>query len=719
MLLKDIINDVKQYYTYDIETFGNTFTATFQNIKTDEFHVFVISHLKDDRVNFYSFLEELIVKKCKLIGFNNYNFDYSVIHKIIENKKQLLEKTADQSARIIKKWSNDVIGTLNNKSGKAYHSKIFIPQIDVFKINHWDNKNKSTSLKALEFVMEMDNIEEMPYEHFYELQTLEELNKVIEYNIHDVKATTMFAKKTLKEQLKMRQELQKEYSVDFTNFNDPKIGEQIFLNLLSKELEIPKDDLKHFRTKRQFVSYKDAIIKNLEFKTPIFQELLKFYQSLDKVPTENIKGLLTNINYNDSNLKRLLPFLNPEVVKETYKKKKLVKKEIEKLSLRVNNMNLDYGSGGIHGTDIKKKIWIEDDEHEIIDIDVTSYYPFLSIVNNFYPEHLGEAFIKVYKMIFDKRSSFPKGHVLNLAYKLSLNGSYGKSKDENSFLYDPFFTICITVNGQLLLSKLIEEIFLECPDSKGIQANTDGVTLFIKRKDKEKILEICKNWEEFTKLKLEYAYYKKMIMRDVNSYYAVPTYCNTDKIYNPRDKADVKSLKLKGFFEITKDWHKDHSMKIVQYALFNYFINNIPVKQTIEESESIFEFCKMGKIKSNMKSEARFYDKTGTQHIEKLNKLTRYIVTKQGVDLVKILPPLKQETETQKIKKKTPNQLNIFDIVPDEFVVIPNREILFEAGYKCQVLNKIDPSKIHPKNYNLDISYYINECEKVINSIVN
>ena len=52
--------------------------------------------------------------------------------------------------------------------------------------------------------------------------------------------------------------------------------------------------------------------------------------------------------------------------------------------------------------------------------------------------------------------------------------SYGKSNDEHSFLYDPLFMMCITINGQLLLTMLIEEITLNIPDCKILMVNTDG-----------------------------------------------------------------------------------------------------------------------------------------------------------------------------------------------------------------------------------------------------
>ncbi len=40
-----------------------------------------------------------------------------------------------------------------------------VEQIDLFKIHHFDNKNRRVSLKRLEFEMDLENIEEMPIHH--------------------------------------------------------------------------------------------------------------------------------------------------------------------------------------------------------------------------------------------------------------------------------------------------------------------------------------------------------------------------------------------------------------------------------------------------------------------------------------------------------------------------------------------------------------------------
>ena len=70
---------------------------------------------------------------------------------------------------------------------------------------------------------------------------------------------------------------------------------------------------------------------------------------------------------------------------------------------------------------------------------------------------------------------------MNYVYKIILNSTYGLSNDKNSFLYDPQFTMFITVNGQLTLMMLYEMIMTRIPEATALMQNTDGVETIIPR----------------------------------------------------------------------------------------------------------------------------------------------------------------------------------------------------------------------------------------------
>ena len=290
--------------------------------------------------------------------------------------------------------------------------------------------------------------------------------------------------------------------------------------------------------------------------------------------------------------------------------------------------------------------------------------------------------------------------------------------DENSFLYDPESLLRITLNGQLSLSMLMETIYLTVPVIF-LQGNTDGFTLQCNRSDVDVIQKLTKEWEEYTHLEMEFAEYNKMVIRDVNNYLAV---------------YDNGKIKYKGAFEIDRAWHKNHSMRIVPLALSEYYINNKPIVNTISNHLSgknyttnnpdkpiknygILDFCKRGRATGKNKLVAR------KNNVDKpLQKNNRYYIAKDGIDLIKVMPALKNSDGTykadrlEKYRKQNPNQLDMFHFIED-VLVEKDRETNLEVGYKCELLNIIKDIDYHSNNINKD--YYIRECYKIIDVINN
>ena len=160
-----------------------------------------------------------------------------------------------------------------------------------------------------------------------------------------------------------------------------------------------------------------------------------------------------------------------------------------------------------------------------------SYYPNLAIQNRFYPEHLGEEFCDIYLDVYNTRSQAktkakkekdPIAIAINAGLKLGLNGTYGKSNSPYSFFYDPLYTLKTTINGQLFLCMLAEKL---ADISEIIQVNTDGITIKVNKELEKEVYNICKKWEQLTKLELEYAYYNKMVIRDVDYLRLNPSNC--------------------------------------------------------------------------------------------------------------------------------------------------------------------------------------------------
>ena len=217
-----------------------------------------------------------------------------------------------------------------------------------------------------------------------------EYDEVIEYCKNDVNATRKFAEEC-RDLIKLRISQDKQYpDLNLLNKPDSSVGEQLFLYEMSEAMGVDKNELKKLRTPRTTLETRDLLLPYINFKTPEFQKVLDYYQSA----TYGLMG---------------------------YNKKKEYKKIPLETTAHFAGIDFEFGEGGIHAS-WNDRIFEADDEYDIEDIDVTSYYPNLAIRNNFRPQHLGEAFSRVYNKMFQERKKYPKGSPENASYKIVLNG---------------------------------------------------------------------------------------------------------------------------------------------------------------------------------------------------------------------------------------------------------------------------------------------------------
>lgn len=650
-------------WVYDIEIYPNIFLLVFYNKETKEKLIFEISDRKDDEERLRTFLKT----KPSCIGFNNINYDYPVIHRgVLLNPNKI-------NPEEIFKISSDVI---NSEYSSIWDNKILVPQLDLFKIWHYDNKNKSTSLKWLEFAMRSHDVRDLPYPVGSYL-THDEMDNLISYCIHDVMETYKFYTKSLKH-IEIRKFYSRYEGINLMNASEIKISKEIFSKHLAKEMGKTINEVKQLRTHVHSANIKDVIFDYIKFEDPInIQTLERFKQSI----------------YSPYN-------------------------KIE-FSVPYKNVIREYAEGGLHSFG-KAGIYESDDEHILLDLDFASFYPHISFMNNLHPKHIpGEIFNKIYKGFYIERKNYPKSDPRNYVLKIILNGSYGLSKDMFSFLYDPKWQLAITINGQLLLTMLTEKVVSKCKHNIDIIfENTDGMMCRIHKNDYDNVMTACKEMEDICKIPLEAQICKRIIIRDVNNYI---------------NQIDDTNIKFKGAFEIDRDFHKNHSKRVVPIALANYFLYGVCVEDTIlhhldnvgdtiipkdkdslYQNYGIYDFCHGSKMKGK---EDTLYSREikGLEIIDtELARMNRYYVSNEGVELIKKLPPLEKNklTHTDKEKLKNPSQLNIFDIIEDTALIDPNdREHNIEAGYKCILFNKYKESN----DYNINYDYYINECNKIIN----
>ena len=146
------------YFIYDIETYPNIFTLAALEHNTNNRYSFEISWRRDQTKELMDWF--IMLKRCMhtMIGFNNIGFDYPVIHTLLNNT--ILPTCDDLYQKAIK-----IINTSfhNRFSNVIWDNDQIIPQIDLFKVHHFDNVSRATSLKVLEFNMRMDSIDDLPY----------------------------------------------------------------------------------------------------------------------------------------------------------------------------------------------------------------------------------------------------------------------------------------------------------------------------------------------------------------------------------------------------------------------------------------------------------------------------------------------------------------------------------------------------------------------------
>lgn len=252
------------------------------------------------------------------------------------------------------------------------------------------------------------------------------------------------------------------------------------------------------------------------------------------------------------------------------------------LTIKVAGVDTQFGWGGIHSA-VPKYVG----EGYFINMDVTSLYPSLMIRYNLYSRNIKDP--QKYVDMYHTRVKFKaEKNPLQIALKEPLNGSYGAMKDKNNQLYDPLMANNICVHGQLLLLDLMEKLELY---AEIIQSNTDGILIKMPDgKDEDSWFEIIDDivyeWEHRTGLNMEFDEYRKVFQKDVNNYVAV----------TPDGK-----YKSKGSY-VKKQNSLDYDLPIVNKAMLEYMVHDIPVETTIISCNQLIMFQKIVKLTGKFKN---------------------------------------------------------------------------------------------------------------------
>lgn len=717
-------------FIYDEETYPNVFLLGIGSTETSDGWLFEISERRNDFQKLVEFINYLKFNKARMVGYNNLHFDYPILHDLLTGKIPPI-------AELIYQKAMSIINNQNKFGDTIWDSDHIVAQVDLMKIHHFDNIAKATSLKALEFAMRMKDIRDLPFPVGTVLN-YSQMDVLTSYMWHDITATRQFYGFS-KPMIDFRDTLSAKYNRNFTNHNDTKIGKDYFIMELEKQ-GVPCYTRNHLNKRiplqshRPSINLGEVILPEVRFEQPAFNYVVNW---LNNKTITKTKGVFEFIE---------VPFemaklMNPNLVKvhglEGNKPINLSDCDLDGIDTRgltfisglkdksglnciINGFQFDFGTGGIHGS-VSSQTVSSDEEYVVYDWDVASYYPNLAIANNLYPEHLSAKFCTIYKDVYNQRKQFAKGTPENAMLKLALNGVYGDSNNQYSPFYDPKYTMTITINGQLLLCMLAEQL-MKIPNLSMVQINTDGLTVKCPRIYVDNMKQMCKWWEQLTKLELESVEYSKMYIRDVNNYIAIGVdgkikrkgaYCYK---WHPSHKKDRDV-----------EWHQNMSALVVPMAAEAALLRGEDIDTFIMTHKDDLDFMIRAKVpRSNNLLHGG----------EKIQGLSRYYVSHIGKELIRNAPPIQgakvgqwkrksglNDTEYMRIRKELQNRprqpddaLDTTGTPWDARINTKNRSTYTERndneckGWLTAIANSTDDINRNLFNYD----YYINETKKLV-----
>lgn len=613
MIIKGLIVQV-----YDIEIFPNCFSLTIKNTETKEFQFFELSNRKNNLVDLVPLFLD---KRYIFCGYNNIHYDNPIVNFIIEYKETLKKSTRLDIEYNLFQLSQTIIkGDLEKWKRWKYANNF--ETLDLLTMLF--SQKLRVGLKEMQVTMKYSNVQE--YDGNFEAPIPEEdIPKMIQYNINDVNSTEELLYRC-ENDIKLRLNIEEEYGIKALNKDGVNLGMEILKTKYLEKTHKTWNDIKDLRSPCDKIALNEIILPFIKFDNPILKDLLN--EMKQQVVSPDRKG------YNKHFL--------------------------------MDNLEYSVGVGGIHSVN-KPSIFIAKEDEVISDVDVASLYPSLIIEYGFYPPHLGKEFLEVYKGIKDERiEAKHNGNKLkNLTLKLSINGLSGNLQSEFSWCYSPKTVMRIRINGQLLLLMLAEKLIsIGC---QIIQANTDGLFVLRKKKDEQKFKDVCKWWENLTRLELEEDRFERFYQFAINDYLGV--------IEGYKDSKNPKLLKKKGLFIDSVTLGKGMQPMIIPKAINANLADNIPVEETIRNCKDINEFITYQKVDK----------KFAVQYMNKfITHINRYYVSTNGGYLYKC------EVEGNKIVKFA--------------------NMLTASG--VTLCNDITAIKEFPKNINY--KYYIKEANKIL-----
>lgn len=698
----------KTVFVYDIEVFQNIFHCSAINTETKEIHKFEISPRKNQLSELISFFKQVnspvswndnYTTNCSIdsdkifCGYNNLHYDNPVINYIIEYEHILAEKPVLVITNSIFNLSREITNSGENiEKWKRWKYQVWFDSFDILTMLY-SNKLR-VGLKEIQVTMQYKNVQEFVCDWSKPLP-IEDFDSMIDYNINDIESTSALLDRCKKD-IDLRLAIEDEYGVKVLSKDGVNIGMKILTHKYLEKTGLTWWDIKDLRSPQAYIPLKDVILPFIKYDSPILKSVLDEMKT--QVVSPGRKGYEKNFVF--------------------------------------GGLRYTVGVGGIHSKN-DPEIIIPAEDEMLIDIDVASLYPSMLIEYGFYPKHLGPEFLEVYSQIRSERieAKHNGDKIKDSTLKLALNGLSGNLQNEHNFCYSPFAVMQIRINGQLLLLMLAEKLVeLGC---RIVQANTDGLFVLLKKSVYDKVNIVCREWEQLTKLTLEEDRFEAMYQYAINDYIAVKEgyakkkheFRDFTAVMDPKTGDHIKygATNAKGetyrnMDEIRKDYIKTKGMfitevllgkglspKIIPEAIIKYFVDGIPVEDTVKGCTDIKKFL--------------MSEKTGKQwHVEYMNqeiqRTNRFYASTDGAYLWK----WKGIGEHYAWNPSELSDMAYWSLIqegkdPYNPPLVPDtkqyQNMLTASG--VTLLNMFDDKPIEDRKINY--RYYLRECYKIIEDL--
>lgn len=639
---------------------------------------------EDDDTDLFSLLYWL-QQKADYFGYNNRKYDRLMLSALLmyynqfDKPSKLITFLYETSQRVIRSSNNDTLWT-DNFTSLILRNNVAFRDLDlfqIFRLDHYHKSLKQTSINIKwynlkEYIMPPIGDLDRHYYHerlpeakgmtdrelnihyrnvFERFIPREYLQEIADYNDNDVYIVAELIRMNQEEVL-LRYRISEEYNVDVFSASRSTIADKVIVKLYSKYTGLHPKAFIDTKTIRRKILVSEILSDKIAFSTPELNDILSDIRSL------TLRG------------------------------------EKGEFDREFTFMSTSYtiATGGLHSNEIPA-VYVEDDEHIIVDRDVASYYPNMIRSLKVCQKHLiPKAWFRIADTIVDERLEHKhlakdkslddkerdKHATAAACLKIVANaGIFGKMGSEKSFLCDKKAMYQVTINGQLFLLMLIEK--LELAGIHVISANTDGIVTIVPRELEQTADDICHWWEKHLGLELEFTYYTKYVTEGVNSYLTIKR---------------GGSSKFKGRMNpkmFLEDLSKGYNSPIVAKCVTEYFINGTPVMETLRNAKSILDFCRTQNVNHKYRLEFT-HVVDGKIVTDIVQRNTRFYISSTGGTLMKVESMGWNEHNEEQVKKSS-----------------------LCAGQRVSICNTVDDTDISELNVNY--LYYYNEAMAIIEPI--